>query len=348
MKAASPQQVKAALERPDPALRLILLHGNDDGLIHERAQAFARCHADDLSDPFQVVSLTMADLRDNVALLQDEVASLPMMGGRRVVLLDGRPTAQKDTEKLGKAIKLLLAAEAGDGIAIVEAGTDLDNRASAVQQAMRSKKALAVGCYEDSDRDLESLIREVLGAADLVPDRDAIAWLVDHLGANRMISRSELEKLVLYKLKDPDRTVTRADAASVVGNSSAGGLGDIAAAVSGGRLVELEDRLDRAWLAGEAPAMVVRLVQKRFMALHLAQGYVAGGVPPKQAAKQVGVFWKQEAAFISDMNHWPGRTLEKALLRLFQADVDSKTTDYPAETVVNRHLLAIAYGGRRR
>jgi DNA polymerase-3 subunit delta len=51
------RQVEAFLKKPDPKIRGVVIYGNDDGLIAERAVALAKTVCDDLTDPFRVVDI---------------------------------------------------------------------------------------------------------------------------------------------------------------------------------------------------------------------------------------------------------------------------------------------------
>ena len=73
-------RVEAFLRDP-AACRVVLLHGDDAGMIRDRAIAMVRAVAGALDDPFLVVELT----RDEIGRLPDEAASMSLTGGRRVV-----------------------------------------------------------------------------------------------------------------------------------------------------------------------------------------------------------------------------------------------------------------------
>ena len=75
-----PRRVPAFLREPGDC-RVVLLHGDDSGLIRDRAEALVRVVAGTLDDPFRVVELA----RDELARLPEEAASLSLTGGRRVV-----------------------------------------------------------------------------------------------------------------------------------------------------------------------------------------------------------------------------------------------------------------------
>jgi len=69
-----PSRIAGFLQRPDPAIRAILLYGPDEGLVRERAEAAARSVCPDLKDPFRVADLAAAVLAADPARLADEAA----------------------------------------------------------------------------------------------------------------------------------------------------------------------------------------------------------------------------------------------------------------------------------
>ncbi|WP_025813831.1 DNA polymerase III subunit delta [Komagataeibacter kakiaceti] len=72
--------VNATLQAPG-ALRAILLHGEDAGLIRERATTVAKAVCPDLDDPFRVAVLG----REEHDRLEEETTALSLSGGRRVI-----------------------------------------------------------------------------------------------------------------------------------------------------------------------------------------------------------------------------------------------------------------------
>ena len=67
-----PRQVEAFLRKPDAKIRGIVVYGNDDGLIAERAAQLARSVCEDLKDPFRVVDIAGDALKADPARLADE------------------------------------------------------------------------------------------------------------------------------------------------------------------------------------------------------------------------------------------------------------------------------------
>ena len=93
-----PQRVGAFLRDPG-ACRVVLLHGDDHGMIRDRAASLVRAVAGSPDDPFLVSELG----REDIGRLADEAASLPLTGGRRVVRL--REATDASTEQVAAILK---------------------------------------------------------------------------------------------------------------------------------------------------------------------------------------------------------------------------------------------------
>jgi DNA polymerase-3 subunit delta len=98
-----PRQVEAFLKKPDPKIRGVVIYGNDDGLVAERAMTLAKTVCDDLKDPFRVVDIAGDVLKNDPARLADEFGAMSLMGGRRVIRV--RPAGEETTTALENLVE---------------------------------------------------------------------------------------------------------------------------------------------------------------------------------------------------------------------------------------------------
>lgn len=326
---------------PPESLRAVLIYGPDSGLVRERAGRVIAATVDDPTDPFRVTELPAEALRDDPARLFDEAGALSLAGGRRLVHV------RDATDSLADSFAALLSGPATEALVLIEAGA-LGSRSRLRALFEKADAGAAVPCYVDDGRTLQPVIRETLGAAGLRVSNDALAYLIANLGGDRLVSRSELEKLCLY-MGPGGGEVTLSDAAACVGDSAAMTLDDIAFAVGGGDIAGLPRLLDRAYHEGVQPVGVLRAVTRHFERLHLAAGMVEQGRPMDGALKALHppVFYKQADAFRDQVRHWPTGRLGDALEALGEAEIDCKTTGMPAVAVCSQSLLRLATLGRR-
>ena len=264
------RQVEAFLKKPDPKIRGVVIYGNDDGLIAERAVALAKTVCDDLKDPFRVVDIAGDVLKNDPARLADEFGAMSLMGGRRVIRV--RPAG----EESATALENLAAASAGDALIVIEGG-NLTPRSGLRTLAETEDCLAALPCYMDSEAALEGLVESAARARGLGVDPDALDWIVERLGGDRGQSRSEVDKLLLYKEGDGSKTVALGDALAVLGDTAAIGIDDVIAATFDGELIALDRALDRVFAEGGNPVQLVRALQRHADQLHLVAGHAAKG-----------------------------------------------------------------------
>ena len=185
------RQVEAFLRKPDPRVRGVVIYGNDDGLVAERAVALARTICEDLKDPFRVVDIAGDVLKQDPARLADEFGALSMMGGRRVIRV--RPAGEESVA----ALENLVEATAGDALIIVEAG-NLTPRSNLRTLAETEATLAAMPCYMDNEAALEGLVESAARAQGLTVEPDALDWIVERLGGDRGQTRGEIDNLGAY------------------------------------------------------------------------------------------------------------------------------------------------------
>ncbi|RUT99151.1 DNA polymerase III subunit delta, partial [Mesorhizobium sp. USDA-HM6] len=186
-------EVDSWLARPDPAIAIVLLYGPDRGLVAERAKTFATKTGLPLDDPFSVVKLDGAEVDRDEGRLLDEARTVPMFSDRRLLWVRNA-SGQK---ALADDIKALTAEPSRDAVILIEAG-DLKKGTGLRAIVEAAGNAIALPCYADEARDLDTVIDDELRKAGMSMTLDARQALRRNLGGDRLASRGEIEKLVLY------------------------------------------------------------------------------------------------------------------------------------------------------
>jgi DNA polymerase III subunit delta len=331
----APGRVAAFLQRPDPEIRAVLLYGPDAGLVRERAMTLARSICADLSDPFRVAELNAAAIAGDPARLADEAAQLSLTGGRRVVRV------RDAADGLARSFAGFLADKSGDALVVAEAAELAAS--SALRRAFESSpRAAAIGCYPDMPRDRAQVIRETLAAHRVSASRDAVQYLVDRLGDDRLVTRSELEKLALYA-GDGGR-VELDDAVLLVADSAALELDDAVMAAAEGDVARLDRVLDRVLQQGEQPVTIARAMLRHLQRLHGLAARVGAGASVDEVIRTARppIFFKHQQGIRRQLAEWREPVLRTAIDRLAAAEIGMKTTGLPAETLCREALLVVA------
>lgn len=169
------------LKRKPLPVRLFLVYGPDRGLVSERAAALAAASGVALDDAFSVVKLDAGDIGSQPGRLIDEMNAIGLFGGDRLVWI-----RNAGSEKgLSDALDILAGMPAGPSTLIIEAG-DLKKGAALRKTAESISAAVAIPCYADDGRALQSLIDQELSAENLRISPAARQRLVETIGGDRL------------------------------------------------------------------------------------------------------------------------------------------------------------------
>ena len=338
----APRDIESFVARPDPKARVILVYGPDTGLVSERGEALLRALTDDPADPFRVSEVRGSELQSwtEYGRVAEEASSASLTGGGRIAWVHGA------TDSHAAALEAFLKQAPGDGRFIYEAG---DLRPSSALRRLCEKSALAaaVPCYLDSGEGLARLIAKSLAGAGLAVDAEAMDYLADRLGGDRLQTRRELEKLVLY-LGPAETRVSLAAAQAAIGDVAAITLDDLAFAVAGGDQAALVRALGRSLREGGSAVAALRAVARHFDRLHQVAGARDRGEAVDQAMKSLRppVFFKRGTAFRAQLSRWPTERLATALRLLLDAEIDCKTTGRAPEIMCEHALMRVAAAAR--
>lgn len=337
----SASDVRRFLSSPGEDVRAVLVYGQDRGLVSERASALAAAVNEAAADPFSSVDLAAKTVAADPARLADEVRALSLMPGRRVVRL------RDATDGLTEAIKRAVAQDAFAAFLIVDAG-ELAKGSSLRRYFESAKDAAAIGCYPDDASTLASVVRDTVATAGKGIEPDAEALLVGRLGADRAMTRMELEKLVLYCGDAP--TIRVEDVRAVLGGSQTDTLGTTVTAVFNGDLAAAENALEGLFASGTQPVSILRAAASHAMRLHLTKACMEAGQSAKDAMNKLRppVFFRDAPAFQRQLRTWTESHLATALHLLIEAEIDCKSTGAPAAAICARALLRIAQAAGRQ
>lgn len=350
MTALKGKSIDAFVAKRDPKFAAILIYGPDLGLVRERADAIARQVCPDFRDPFNYIELNEADLKAEPSRLADEAASLSMMGGERAVRI------RMSGESATPAARLVVdGLERGhlkaNGVVLIEAG-DLARSSGLRKLFEGSKAAVALPCYVDAPADVRALAIEAARAEDLRFDPDALDFLVSLLGEDRGLSRSEIEKLILFKGPKATRarfdgrpaTITLDDVRASLVDTVSDAAGEAAGAAADGAQSRLARALHRLAGAGASPIGTVRALQREFARLRTARGFMAEGASAETAVARLRppVFFMEKRAVEARLGRWSPQKIDAALDILLDAELGAKSTGLPDAEIVERAAIRIA------
>jgi len=222
MATISNESADAFVAKPPRGVDLFLVHGNEEGLIHDRAKALVAALSDGGADPLALIRLDGDVLIQDPGRLIDDAYAISMFGGRRTIWIDAKG------RDLTRVLAPLFERPLIDAAVVVEAG-NLKKGVPLRVLFEEPKRAASIECYPDEEKALRRLIETEAAAVGLTVSEEAIDRLTTLLGSDRMMARGEVAKLVMYALGEREI-----------------GVDDVEAIVAGAQPSDAEKLLDAA------------------------------------------------------------------------------------------------------
>jgi len=314
----SPREIEAYLKHPQKS-SAALIYGTDAGQVRQRTQQLTQGWQGKDEDPLSRIELTVEQLKDDPARLADELASMSLMGGRRVVII--RETADSILSVIQEALGL----RSNDNFLILQVtdGLGRDSKLRAWAEKMPDIAAIAI--YKDEGNQLEAFLRDTLRGFGLRASSDVIHYLATQLGGDRQIMLNELEKLSLY-VGDETEQVSLQDAMAVIGENNDKSLEDLSKAIAGGDTVALCRLTDRLLAEGHMGVVLVRAVMRYFDSLERLAAHRRNGMTIEGAIEQMygKIAFKIIPAMKPHAMRWGSNKIADALAVLQRLELESK------------------------
>ena len=331
------QPARAAAFLRDPgSARVVLLHGDDEGLVRHRADALTLAVVGAADDAFRVAWLSMGDH----GRLGEEASAIAMLGGRRVVRV--RDVGESLAASVGQVVDA-----PGDSLVVLES-TGLTRRSKLLALVEGAARGAALACYPEEGAGLRGAIASGLAAQGVRTDEDALTWLAEHLGGDYASTRGEIEKLALYA--GPEQRLDLDAVRLCVGDQAATATDDAAWAATLGQVALADLSVERAFAEGTASVAILRVLLGHLVKLQQARGRMEAGAGAAEAVKALRppVFWKREQDMVRSVERWPAARVAAAIAEVRRTELACKQTGAPDGLLVRRLVLQLARQAARR
>jgi len=302
-------------------INAVLIYGPDAGLVDELCdKAIEKLEIE--KDNLLVVDAN--ELRDKQDAIFAESCSPSMFGGRKAVVISGAGDGDV------KIISELVTSQSLCATIVVTAG---DLRPGTLRKLFEDGKNIAtVACYSDDTKTLEALIHKELSAASGIRQvtPDAMSYMLSHMGGDRGITRSFLQKIAIYV--SDKHVVDLEDVEKCLPDTSASSADDYMYSLTAGHTNQTMVALDRLLYGGADANMLVRMLYNHFSRLLTA---VIDGQLPK-------LFWKVADKFNLAMKIWPESEIVSALSKLNELEKQCRTTGMSPEILIRDFSLKLA------
>ncbi|MEM1370661.1 MAG: DNA polymerase III subunit delta [Pseudomonadota bacterium] len=335
MVAIKHHQAERFVARPDPAVSILLIYGTDPGLVGERAATAASAMAKRDNPPGEIIRILDGDLDEDRGRLAVEFGMMPMFGGRKVIRT---AISQRINANL---LKPLIETPEPAATLIIEAG-NLKPTDTLRKLCEKSAHTAAVACFPDEQRDLEAVVQSAIRSSGLQITPYAEELLISRLGADRALSRGEIEKLTLYC--QGKQRIEAEDVEQIVGDASQQALDRIVDAAASADAATATRELYRAAAAGENTQGVILAIQRHFMRLHKISQQMENGRSLPEALKSLRppLHFKQRDAFTKQLRIWRSGNSTLALTAIAATALQARRQSPIEDTLTQRLFMRLA------
>lgn len=340
-------QIESFARNFNPAQRGVLIYGPDHGLVQERAREVLVKVLGKPDDPFAMLDLSGVAIKDDPALLFDEVSAMAFFGGRKVIRI--REEAEKATDALKSLFSDPPAGKIEELGFVLVLADELPPKSPLRALFETVSDAAALPCYHDESAGVGTLIREECKKRHIIPSADAVEYLANVLRGDRLMVRMEMEKIDLFL--GAVRDLSFEDARACTGDLAESSADEIADSVGIGDLAAADKHLNKALGQGALPIMLLRSVSRHFQRFANVARDMESGVSLDQAIARMRppLFFKQQPIFKKQMGYWnKPQKINKALNMLYQAELRIKAGGLSPELVTERALSALCKQAAKR
>lgn len=302
-------------------IKAVLIYGPDAGLVDEfcdKALEKLEIEKDNL------LAIDADELRDKQDAVFAECCSPSMFGGRKAVIIS------RAGESDYKIISELVTTPSLCATVIITAG---DLRVGTLRRLFEEGQDIAIlPCYTDDAKTLEALIHKELSASvgirQITPD--AMSYMLSHMGGDRGITRSFLQKIAIYV--SDKHVVDLEDVEKCLPDTSASSADDYMYSLTAGHINQTMVALDRLIYSGADANMLVRMLYNHFTKLLTA---VVDGQLPR-------LFWKVADKFNLAVKIWPENEIVNVLSKLNDLEKMCRTNGMQPEILIRDFSLKLS------
>ncbi len=327
-------EIAGLFKRSGLASNGVLLFGTDEAGIASLARKLVGSFGSD-EEPLRMPA---SSLRDDPTQLEDEFKAMSLLGGRRLILVEG--CEEVHTRWLEPVIK-----DGGSGNFVVMKAGSLTKTSKLREAATAAKSFHAMAVYEETAQSLMSRVQRLTREQDAAFTDGAAERFLQLAGSSRGQLEGELEKLFLYCW--PSKVIALVDVEASCGEQASFDVDVLSNAILDGDL-ETCDRIFESMRADGDWKQVLILLQMQFARLENIRADMASGIDMERAfrAAKPPVFFPQQKSMARHLKSFVLEDLNQFGLALQAAILSSRQLADLAEALVSRTVLSMARKAR--
>ena len=323
-------ELKSLVEKNKYAAYLV--YGQNKGLVREKSQIIINSYKDNQTE---IIKFENDELISEQGKLTNEFNTFSLTAEKKILHI------LNTKDNLTEIITNTITDHDSKNLIVFET-SELTPR-SKLRKFFEKEKHLGIlACYFDTERDVQELIETTFKKENMPINRDIVLLMTKHLGNERHIIKSELEKIILY-LKDK-KEFKAEDILKCLSQNEDYGFDDLNYSISNGNVVKLDKIINQLYLEGINPIALLRSVSKHFQKILFVNQKIDLGMNLSESLSQLKppIFFLYANQFKEQVKKWKTTLCYKAIERILETEELCKMNSKIAKIICWRTLRNIS------
>ena len=325
---AKPEDIVRRFHAGSDQYRLILLCGPNV----TRCQALVEELVKPLVQSAERVDLTIADISDSAARLNDEANSASLFGDKRYLVL---------RLNSGEAVR---ATAAIDNLLASDTAGDPGDKTALAKSITASPDALIATCYETSPEQAAAAIQTMAKTEGLRLSREMAQEIAALTSNDLVLARMEVEKIALFLDATPENPLAPEDNILLLlgAENDEEDISLLIHAALNGDAARLAQEIAASRAQGISEIGLIRIMLRHLTKLAELRSKVDNGGNVDSVAGHPSVFFKDQKHFKRQLRIWPSARIARLIERVLQLEIALKSSGQPDNVLLEEELLLIA------
>ncbi|AGA63998.1 DNA polymerase III delta subunit [Liberibacter crescens BT-1] len=317
---------------------LFIIYGPDRGLISETTDILKESLGISYNNPFSFINLNLSEIQKEKTKFLDEVNSTSLFNEKKIIIIKDISTEKFILEYLEHIIKY---PPEKNKIIITTGEFKKDNPIRKITEKVNS--IVSISCYNDDIRILNSLIDKELLIEKAKITTKARQILIKYLGGDRIASRNEIRKLLLYCSKKP--LIEESDVIDIIGDCSIISIDDAVDSLICGNTSDLLQFTKKIFLEKIPATVLLQACLRKFQLLYTMRIEIEyKNLSVTEVLQKYGknIFFKRKAALQKALKIWKIKQIKKILYKIDKTIEQTRKTPTIEKILILQSLLSIS------
>ena len=315
----------------------ILVYGTDYGLICEKVNDlvksyFKNINSDDVSH--NVVEIDSQELNKEPRLLAEESQSISLLSSKKIIKINNI------TDSIKKVISSYLEKPGEDCLVLLQGNSF--SPSSAIRKFFEDHDtAKIIACYSDDSQNIEIMITNMLKKENISIDIDAKKALIERLGLDRLVTKTEIEKAILFAGEGGN--LNYKDTISFVGDQTLINLEKLSDTTFLGDLKSTFSILLRLEKDNTSSVEIIRVLLRQLHNLLRIKISTMSGLNIETVINSFKppIYFKRKPNIYKHNKSWSPKKINRALSMLYKTEMECKKSGAIQKTLVRQVILGL-------